>query len=122
MADIIGQIQLVIFLIVSAGFPLFVIVQSIINLVRAVDGQGAIVLKAIVVLCIWLVVSLIVVFIPIMYVFEPVKGVDSETANQRVTIIFFVLMLIQIALALVLAYWVRLQPGWKTLRKSRSET
>jgi O-antigen ligase len=120
MADIIGQIQLVVFLIVSVGLPLFVIVQSIINLGRAVDGQWTIVIKAVVVLCIWVMISLIVIFIPIMYVFEPGKGVDRETANQRVNILFFVLTLIYLAVGLALAYWVRLQPGWKTLRKARN--
>src|SRR3982750_3523169 len=121
MEDIIGQIELVVFLVVCVGFPLFVIVQSIINLARASDGQGAIVLKAFVVIGVWLVISMIVIFIPIMYVFEPWKGVDRDTANRRITILFMVLTIIYIAIGLALGYWVRLQPGWKTLRRAKSE-
>jgi formate hydrogenlyase subunit 3/multisubunit Na+/H+ antiporter MnhD subunit len=121
MEDIIGQIELVTYLIVCVGFPLFVIVQSIINLARATDGQGAIVLKAVVVLGIWLVISMIVIFIPIMYVFEPGRGVNRDVANRNVTIIMLVLTFFYILIGLALGYWVRLQPGWKTLRKARNE-
>lgn len=121
MEDIIGQIELVVFTVVCVGFPLFVVVQSIVNLARASDGQATIVLKAFVVIGVWLVISMIVIFIPIMYVFEPWKGVDKDTANHRITIMVFVLTIIYIAIGLALGYWVRLQPGWKTLRRAKSE-
>lgn len=120
MSDIIGWIIIYAFMVVSVGFPLFVIVQSIINLVRAADGRGMIVLKAIVVLGVWVVLSMIVVFIPIMFVFEPWKGVDQATADRRMDILVIVLTLIYIAVGLALGYWVRLQPGWKTLRRAKS--
>jgi hypothetical protein len=122
MEDAIGIVILYAFAAVAIIFPLFVIVQSIMNLSRASDGRGTIVLKAIIVLGVWVVLSLICVMIPIMFVFEPGRGVDAATANRRVTVLTIVLTLIYIAVGLAMAYWVRLQPGWKTLSKSASKS
>lgn len=116
--DILGQIIIVAFMIVCVGFPLYVIVQSIINLVRASDGRGAIVLKALVVLGVWAVLTMIVVFIPFMFVFEPISS-NRVTADRFMNVLAIVLTLIYIAVALALGYWVRLQPGWKTLLKGQ---
>lgn len=120
MQDTIGAIVMIAFMVACVGFPLFVFVQSIINLARASDGQGIIVLKAFLVIGVWVVISMIIGFIPIMYVFEPWKG-DRATADLRLTIVMLVLTLIYIAIGLALGYWVRLQPGWKTLRRVKSE-
>jgi hypothetical protein len=117
--DVIGMFILYTFAAVAVIFPLYVIIRSIINFARATDGRGTIVIKALLVLGVWGLLSLIVVFIPIMYVFEPGRGVDRATANLRVTILMSVLTLIYIVVGLVMAYWVRLQPGWRTLRKTR---
>lgn len=118
MEDVIGQITIYTFMIVGVAFPVFVIAQSIVNFVRASDGRGTIALKALVVLAVWSVLSLIFVSIVFMYVFEH-GGVDQATANRRITIMSVVFTLIYAAVGLVLAYWVRLQPGWRTLRKAK---
>jgi hypothetical protein len=118
--DIIGLITLYTFAAVAVLFPLYVIMRSVINLIRSSDGRGTIVIKALVVLGLWVLISLIFAFIPIMYVFEPWRGVDSATASRRITIISISLTIIYIILGLVMAYWVSLQPGWKTLRKDHS--
>jgi hypothetical protein len=116
--DIIGLITLYTFAAVAVLFPLYVIVRSVINLSGSSDGRWTIIIKALVVLGIWVLISLIFAFIPIMYVFEPWRGVDSATANRRITIISISLTIIYIILGLVMAYWVSLEPGWKTLRKA----
>jgi hypothetical protein len=120
MEDVIGMLTLYIFAAAAVVFPLYVIIRSIINFVRASDGRGAIVVKAVVALGVWLLLSLIVLFIPIMYVFEP-GNVDRATANSRVTVLMLALTLVYILIGLVMTYWVRLQPGWRTLRKARTE-
>jgi formate hydrogenlyase subunit 3/multisubunit Na+/H+ antiporter MnhD subunit len=119
MEDAIGIVTLYTFAAAAVAFPLFIIVQSVWNMARASDGRATIVLKAILVLGVWVILSLIFVFIPIMMVFEPGRGVDAATANRRVTILFGVLTLIYIAIGLGLGYWVRLQPGWKTLSEEQ---
>jgi hypothetical protein len=121
MEDFIGVVTMCTFAAVGVGFTLYVVVRSIINLARATDGHGTIVLKALTVLGVWGLISLTFIFIPIMLVFEPGRGVDRDTANHRVTIVTIVLTLIYIAVGLALGYWVRLQPGWKTLRKAQTE-
>ena len=120
MEDIIGLIILYTFAGVGVLFPLFVIVQSLINLVRARDGRGIIIIKALTVLAVWAVITSIFIFIPIMFVFEP-GTTDRAAADRRITILSIVLTLIYIAAGLAMAYWVRLQPGWKTLSKTQTE-
>lgn len=121
MEDIIGKIILYSFEAVGIALPLFVLVQSIWNLVRAVDGRGTIILKALVVLAVWAFVSFTFVMIIIMYVFEVDGMADKAAASRRTTILASALTLVYIALGFAMAYWVRLQPGWKTLRKLRAE-
>lgn len=116
--DLIGFVILYTFAAAAILFPLYVIVRSVINFARASDGRGTILIKALVALSAWIVLSLIFVFIPIMYVFEP-GNVDRATADRRMTILTAMLTLIYIAVGLAMAYWVRLQPGWRTLRSSR---
>ncbi|MBD0369429.1 MAG: hypothetical protein ICV60_01140 [Pyrinomonadaceae bacterium] len=118
--DIIGMLTLYTFAAVAVLFPLYVIIRSVINFARASDGRGTIVIKAVVVLAVWCLISLIFAFIPIMYVFEPGQGVDALTANRRITYLSIALTFIYIVVGLLMAYWVRLQPGWRTLRKSES--
>jgi glucan phosphoethanolaminetransferase (alkaline phosphatase superfamily) len=120
LEEIIGQIILYTFTAFAVAFPLFVIVQSIFNFARASDGRGTIILKALVVLAIWAFISFVFVMITFMYVFE-VNRLDNATASHHVTILTVVLTLVYIVLALVMGYWVRLQPGWKTLRKLKAE-
>lgn len=119
MEDVIGLIILYTFGAVAVIFPLFVIIQSVWNMVRASDGRATIVLKAALVLGVWVLLSLTFAFIPIMFVFEPGRGVDAATANRRVTILAAVLTLIYIAVGLAMGYWVRLQPGWRTLSEEQ---
>lgn len=114
--DILAMVILYTFGAVAVLLPLYVIIRSVINLVRAVDGRGTIVLKAVVSLAVWAFVSLVFVFIPFMYVFEPGTN-DQAAANRNITIIAVVLTIIYIVIGLLLAYWVRLQPGWRTQRK-----
>ncbi len=113
MEDIIGLIILYTFGAVAAVVPLYVIVRSGLNFVRALDGRGTIVLKALVSLIIWGFISLVFVFIPLMYVFEPGTN-DPVAASRKITIISLVMTIIYILIGLALSYWVRLQPGWKT--------
>lgn len=120
MEDFVGQLTLFTFMTIGVLLPVFVIVQSIINLLRAIDGRGTIVLKALVVLVLWTILTTIFTAIPIMYVFEPGRGVDQATANRRITIMTIVFTLIYLAAGLTFFYWVRPQPGWKTLRKAKS--
>ncbi|HKS26644.1 MAG TPA: hypothetical protein VJS44_02435 [Pyrinomonadaceae bacterium] len=118
--DIIGMLTLYTFAAVAVVFPLYVIIRSVINFAHAKDGRASIILKAFVVLVIWGLLSLVFVFLPIMYLFEPGEGVDRDTANHRITVLTIVLTLIYIAVGLAMAYWVRLQPGWKTMGKTNS--
>lgn len=119
MEDVLGYVILYTFAAVAILFPLFVIVQSIINFVRASDGLGSIIIKAVVALSVWAFLSFTFVLITFMYVFE-VSGMENRTANLRMTILTIVLTIIYMAVALALGYWVRLQPGWRTLRKAQS--
>lgn len=121
MEDTIDLITVFTFMAVAVVFPLFVIVQSIVNFVRASDARGTIVVKALVVLGVWSGLSFICVVLTMMYTFEAGRGVDRATGDRRMTILTIVLTLIYIAVGLVLAYWVRLQPVWKRLRKAESE-
>lgn len=116
--DIIGMLTLYTFGAAAVLFPLYVVIRSVINFARASDGRGTIVLKAFVVLAIWGMLSLVFISIPFMYVFEPPKGVDQATANRRLTYLTIAMTLIYIAAGLAMAYWVRLQPGWKTRMKT----
>lgn len=120
--DIIGIITLYAFAGAAVLLPLYVVIRSTINFAHASDGRGTIILKAFVVLVIWGMLSLIFVFIPIMYVFEPGQGVDQATANRRITILTIALTLIYIIVGLALAYWVRLQPGRRIQGKTRRRT
>jgi hypothetical protein len=120
--DIIGLITLYAFAAVAPLLPLYVIVRSIINLGGSSGGRRTILIKALVVLGVWLMISLIFAFIPIMYVFEPWRGVDNATASRRITIISISLTIIYIILGLAMAYRVSLQPGWKTIRKAHAQT
>src|SRR5215212_10027547 len=120
MEDFLGLVILYTFAAVGVAFPLYVIVRSVINFVRATDGRAAIVIKALVSLSVWGFLTLIFIFIPIMLVFEP-GTTDRATADRRITIVTVVLTCIYIAAGLALGYWVRLQPGWKTLRKAQTE-
>jgi hypothetical protein len=108
------------FAAVAVAFPLYVLVRSIINLARATDGYVTIIIKALLVLGVWLVVSFTFIFIPIMYLFEP-GTTDRAAAERRITIMVLVFTFLYIVIALLLGYWIRLQPGWKTLRKARNE-
>jgi hypothetical protein len=121
MEDTIGLIIAFTFMAVAVVVPLFVIVQSIINFRRASDARGTIVVKALVVLGIWAGLSFICVVLTLMYTFEAGRGVDRATADRRMTILTLVLTLIYIAVGLAIAYWVRLQPIWKRLRKAEGE-
>jgi hypothetical protein len=121
MEDTIGWIIAWTFMAVAVVFPLFVIVQTIVNFMRASDGRGTIVIKALVVLGIWAGLSFICVMLTLMYTFEAGRGVDRATGDRRMMILTLVLTLIYIAVGLVLAYWVRLQPIWKRLRKAESK-
>jgi hypothetical protein len=121
MEDIIGIATLYTFITIGVALPLYVIAQSIINLARAIDGRGTIVLKALVVLVFWVILTAIFIAIPLMYVFEPGRGVDAATANRRITIMTIMFTLIYLAVGLALSYWVRQQPGWKTMGKIKSE-
>jgi hypothetical protein len=116
--DIIGIITIYTFGAAAVLFPLYVVIRSTINFAHARDGRGTIILKALVVLIVWGLLSLTFAFIPFMYVFEPPKGLDQAAANRRLTILTIVMTLIYIAVGLALGYWVRLQPGWKTLGKT----
>lgn len=120
MEDVIGWVILYTFAAVGVVFPLFVIVQSIVNFVRASDGRAAIVIKGLVALAVWAFLSFSFVMIAFMYVFEVGGMTDRAAADRRMTILTIILTLIYILVGLVMAYWVRLQPGWKTLRKVRS--
>lgn len=119
MEDAIGLIIIYTFSAMAVVFPLFVVIQSIFNLVRATDGRGTIIIKALVVLGVWAVLSFIFVMIVFMYVFEVSNIADRAVASRRMTILSTVLTLIYIAAGLAMGYWVRLQPGWKTLQKNR---
>lgn len=116
--DIVGIVTLYTFAAVALLFPLYVVIRSVINFARAQDGRGTIILKAFVVLVIWGLLSLIFIAIPFMYVFEPPRGVDQATANRRLTYLTITMTLIYIGAGLAMAYWVRLQPGWKTQSKT----
>ena len=120
MQDTIGWIILYTFGGLSVLVPLFVIVQSIINFARASDGHGSIVIKALVVLAVWAILTFVCVFIAFMFVFEPLSP-NREEADRRFTILAFVVTVIYTVVGLALSYWVRLQPGWKTLRRRRRE-
>jgi hypothetical protein len=120
MEDIIGVIILYGVMALACAVPLYVIVRSIINYMRAVDGRGRIVIKALVVLCIWAVLSFTLLTLAMMSAFEGGTLPDGRQAERPVTIMAIVFTFIYVVVGLALAYWVRLQPGWKTLRKSQS--
>ena len=119
MQDAIGIIIIYTFGALSLLVPLYVVVQSILNFVRASDGRGTIIIKALVALAVWAILTLICVFIVFMFVFEPGTSNRAE-ADRRITILSFVLTVIYAVVGLALSYWVRLQPGWQTLRRTRS--
>ncbi|HEY0323293.1 MAG TPA: hypothetical protein VGC66_20215 [Pyrinomonadaceae bacterium] len=118
--DVFAIVVIYTFAAVACVLPLYVIVRSIINFMRASDGLGTIVMKAVVSLIAWLFITSIFAFIPIMFTFEP-GTTDRAVANRNITIISVVLTIFYIVIGAALAYWVRLQPGWRTLRKSRNE-
>jgi hypothetical protein len=119
LEDVVGFVILYTFAAVAVIFPLYVIIRSVINFARATDGRGTIVIKALVSLGIWAFLSFTFVMIAFMYVFEVGDMADREAASRRMTILTIVLTVIYIAVGLVMAYWVRLQPGWRTLHKTR---
>jgi formate hydrogenlyase subunit 3/multisubunit Na+/H+ antiporter MnhD subunit len=119
MEDIIGYVIIYTFATAGVVLPLFVIVQSIVNFARASDGLGTIILKALLVLGAWAFLTFTFVMIAFMYVFEVSGMRDNAAASRRMTILTAVLTLIYVAVGVALGYWVRLQPGWRTLRQSR---
>lgn len=121
MQDVIGWIIMYAFAGAAILFPLFVIIQSIMNFVRATDGRGAIIIKALTVLGVWAFLTFTFVLITFMYVFEVGEMRDRAAADRRVTMLAVVLTLIYLAVGALMAYWVRLQPGWKTLREAGQE-
>ena len=119
MQDAIGIIIIYTFGALSLLVPLYVVVQSCVNFVRASDGRGTIIIKALVALAVWAILTLICVMIVFMFVFEPIT--TNRVENERwFTILSFVITVIYAVVGLALSYWVRLQPGWQTLRRSRS--
>lgn len=122
MEDILGLIIGGIFITVAVLFPLFVIVQSIVNFVRASDGRWIIALKGLVALGVWAALSFTCFLLMFMGVFEADRGgVDRATADRRMTILALVLTVIYTTVNLVMAYLIRPQAGWKTLPKAQSE-
>lgn len=116
VADVFGIFILYTFAAVAVLLPLYVIVRSIVNFVRAMDGRGTIVLKAVVSLVVWLIISATFMFIPFMLAFEP-GSKDPVVADRIMTAVVIGLTIIYIVIALALGYWVRLQPGWRTRRQ-----
>ncbi len=121
MKDIIGVIILYGVMALACAVPLYVIVRSIVNYVRAVDGRARIVIKALVVLGIWAVLSFTLLSLAMMSVFEGGTLPDGRQASRPVTLMATIFTFIYVVVGIALAYWVKLQPGWKTLRKSQSE-
>jgi hypothetical protein len=113
VADVFGIFILYTFAAVAVLLPLYVIVRSIVNFVRAMDGRGTIVLKAVVSLVVWVIISVTFMFIPFMLAFEP-GSKDPVVADRIMTAVVIGLTIIYIVIALALVYWVRLQPGWRT--------
>jgi hypothetical protein len=120
VADLFAMVVMLSFAAVALALPLYVIIRSVINFAHAVDGRGAIVVKAVVSLGVWLIISMSFVFIPFMLVFEPGTK-DMAAADRKITIVTVVLTILYIVIGLALAYWVRLQPGWKTQVNARYE-
>lgn len=120
VVDVFAIVVIYTFAAVAVVFSLYVIVRSIINFMRASDGHGTIVIKALVSIIAWFFITSIFAFIPIMFTFEP-GTTDRAVANRNITIISVVLTIFYIAIGAALAYWVRLQPGWKTQEKARNE-
>jgi hypothetical protein len=119
-ADLLAMITMFSFAAAGVLLPLYVIIRSVINFAYAVDGRGAIVVKAVVSLAVWVIISSIFMFIPFMLVFEPGTK-DPVVADLKITIVTVVLTILYIVIGLVLAYWVRLQPGWKTQKVAQHE-
>lgn len=122
MENVISLAILYAIMALAVGLPLYVIVRSVINYVRAIDGRGDIVAKALLVLGIWGLLSFILVTLAMMSAFEGGTLPDGRQANRPITIMSIVFAFIYVVVGLALGYWIRLQPGWKTLRKSQSES
>lgn len=121
MENFIGLVILYGVMAVAVALPLYVIVRSVINYVRAIDGRIDIVAKALVVLAIWAIFSFILITLAMMSAFEGGTLPNGTQASRPVTTMSIVFTVIYVVVCLALGYWVRLQPGWKTLQKSQGK-
>jgi len=108
MNDILGQILFVLFVAVMLVTPLVILVLGIVNLTREKLHQGVIVLQAVAALGVWIILTVVLVSIFIMMVFEypAYKGQRNEVIGNA---IFLGGSLIYLLVSAVLIYWTKRQ-------------
>ena len=108
VADILGQIFLVLFFAVMVITPLVILVLGIVNFRRDKLRQGVIILQAVAALAVWTILSFATVMIFFMTVFE-FPAYRSQADNLKSTVIFVVGGLVYFLVAGVLIFWTKRQ-------------
>jgi hypothetical protein len=108
IADILGQILLVLFFAVMVITPLVILVLGIVNFRRDKLHQGVIVLQAVAALAVWIILSFTIVMIFFMTVFE-YPAYKSKSNEVIGTAIYVGGCLIYFLVSAVLIFWTRRQ-------------
>jgi hypothetical protein len=108
IADILGQILIVLFFAVMVITPLVILVLGIANLRRDRLHQGVIVLQAVAALAVWTILSFVIVMIFFMTVFQypAYKSKSNEVIGAA---IYVGGSLIYFLVSAVLIFWTRRQ-------------
>jgi magnesium-transporting ATPase (P-type) len=108
IADILGQVLIVLFFAVMAITPLIILVLGIVNFRRDRLHQGVIVLQAVAALVVWIILSFAIVMIFFMTVFE-YPAYKSHSNELIGTAIYVGGSLIYLLVSAVLIFWTKRQ-------------